>query len=186
MLIIAHGRPSDSHATYLYYVFLLKAQINIWSPWYTSLTRLSLSSIPLFVLPSGFPVNTIPTTWPPAFVQKLTLRTPSWSNHFPASWSRRIYRLNFFCFFHSNCLLMYVKRIIPKWRWSFGSLSFFFSATILRADDDIAWPSWIWDQLFLDLGFELNVLLHLLTRIQLIGWHDSFYMSILCYLSGMV
>ena len=27
-------------------------------------------------------------------------------------------------------------------------------------------------------GLKLNVLLHLLTRIRLFGWHDSFYMQV--------
>ena len=52
MFIIPYGCPS---ATYLHYVFLLKILINVWSLWYTSLTRLCFtSSIPLFGLPSGY------------------------------------------------------------------------------------------------------------------------------------
>lgn len=85
MFIVAYGCLS---ATYLHYVFLLKILINIWSQWYTSLTRLSLHQAFHYL------VDIIPISWLKIFVQKLTLRTPSWSNHYSTSWSQWIYHLN--------------------------------------------------------------------------------------------
>ena len=50
-------------------------------------TALFTSSIPLF---GGYHTYFLAEK----FVQKLTLRTPSWSNHYSTSWSRWIYHLN--------------------------------------------------------------------------------------------
>ena len=113
MFIIPYGRPS---ATYLHYVFLLKILINVWSPWYTSLTRLSFtSSIPLFGLPSGYPADTMHTSW---LAKKLDLANSSWSNRYSTSWGHwnlppQLIRTKR-CFFHSSCLMKYVKRSIPE------------------------------------------------------------------------
>ena len=83
MFIIAYGCPSDSHATYLHYVFGSEDTDQTFDHYGT---RYSHGFLYIIVWVTQW-MDAIPTFWLESLVQKLTLRMPSGSNHYPTSWT---------------------------------------------------------------------------------------------------
>ena len=101
-----------------------------------------------------------------------TLRTPSWSNH---TLPRGLCEL-------PPELISSIQMSLKVCKGQHSRKGLVMLLTFLLLTDNSSRWQWhmIWNQLFLDLGLELNVLLHLLTRIRLFGWHDSFFMPSFC------
>lgn len=80
--------PSDCHATLLYLCFWRSWSLATWSDHHG--TRHSHGFL---YIKHSIVLDAIPTFWLAPHVKKFTLRTPSWSNYCPASWTLWIYRL---------------------------------------------------------------------------------------------